>query len=91
MEDDFIIEELNNLIIEGKNLIKSDHRLAQKSRYIKRWQGKSQNLIKIRFGLNSDYYQDFLSTTSNNRESVQRGTGVLEYVHYALKNGLTED
>jgi len=92
MDDDLILNELKNLIAEADSIMEyiPDYRKIQK------WEKASQNLLKIRFGYNSDYYNDFCETCPSKgnydeEECIERGTGVLEYVHDALEKGLTED
>ena len=107
MNDDLILKKLETLIDEGNKL--KDKLESYKSSYINsnegyyqnvvRWYGASYNLLKLRFGEDSDYTTDF-SDMSNQKytdevkhckENVSEAVGVLEYVYDALKNGLTDD
>lgn len=106
MNDEMIIKKIKELIREGLNLVaklrsstfnsylNSDH--IQEA---KRWEGKSCNLLRLRFGENSIYFQDFNKeiktiydkTNKYSKENVSKSLAVLEYILDALENGLTED
>lgn len=105
-----ICEKLKELISKGKKL-SSDLYSVERSRYSSYnennnkysedgvlWKGSCINLLKLRFGGNSDYFKDFvyqLHTTQTSgefyQENVARGVGVLKYILDALENNLTED
>ncbi|MEE9176020.1 MAG: hypothetical protein V3U19_07585 [Thermodesulfobacteriota bacterium] len=107
MDDALILEKLKKLIKDGNNLgnnlypatdinVKSNrfsYQIAEK------WKLSSINLLKLRFGIHSDYFQNFFDAINTNyhsdikyvKENVQRGTGALEYVYDALESGLIDD
>ncbi len=108
MNDEKIAEKIRELIEEGYELKKdlvshTDDYNQFKNRYKilegQRWKGKCLNLLKLRFGVESDYFKDF-DRAINTRwrhaeeyceENVSKAIGVLEYVYDALINDLTED
>lgn len=94
MNDDLILNELESLIAEADSIIESFG--IDNYRQIQKWEKASQNLLKIRFGTKSDYYNDFCETCPSEEvydeeECIERSAGILEYVHDALKKGLTDD
>lgn len=64
-------------------------------REARKWEGASINLLKLRFGKDSDYYIHFTDALKKHdnyyQENVDLATGVLEYVYDALKHGLVDD
>ena len=108
MSDDLILKELKNLILQGDTLggllvfhdgsTSASHNKQYDQMAIK-WRGSAINILKIRFGENSNYYNEFMSCISYNsysnaefcKDNVMKATGILEYVHHALENGLIDD
>lgn len=115
MEDEKITSELSELIEKGEELrerLKSRNKItdryedrARRSNLklepkVSEWSKRAKNLLKLRFGKNSEYLQDFLdelSLTLNKEggrfyeENVGNANGVLKTVYNALDKGLTED
>jgi hypothetical protein len=105
MSEDLISKKLAILVSEGNNIGKklyesgSGYYHYNKDYYqsIERWIGSTKNLLKLRFGINSDYYKDFIKNTTDenkykfDKETVLLATGVLEYIKDAYDNGLTDD
>ncbi len=109
MDDKLILTELEKLIKKGNELKEKLWTSASLPhgnnvnyyQFCERWKGKSLNLLKLRFGEDSDYYRDFKNNINQTirgatgglyyEENVGKGTGVLEYVYHALKTGLTDD
>lgn len=110
MDDSQILVKLKSLIEEGNRLGKELHsypyeypsELHSNESIIqdcKKWKGSALNLIKLRFGEQSDFFQD-LSSKLNTQyrdsgqfygQKVREATGTLEYILDALESGLTED
>jgi len=111
MKDSIIIKELNRLIKEG-NKLKDNLEEAPLSYWsntirhnrvyhqqAEKWKVESINFLRLRFGRESDFINDFKRTiemkykngTSYCKNNIGRALGVLEAVLRALKAGLTED
>ena len=99
MDDEKIITKLDEIIEEGREIAR---RVGFNDRSAKKFQISAKNLLKIRFGSDSIYYNEFLNTykikprrgetySDVNHRLVRLQTGVLEAVLDALKNGLTDD
>ena len=95
MDDKIIIKKLSELILDG-NSAKFDEQAQKK------FQISAQNIIRVRFGVNSTFYNDFMDTYKTkfhtdeslfkyNRRITELQTGVVEAILDALKNGLTDD
>ena len=109
MKDTLILKKLKELIDEGNRLKKLLYNAGSESAHMneihyqncEKWKGSSLNLLKIRFGENSDYYEDFSKHIRKYYPETQGGLyypqkmslaiAVLQYVYDALKSGLTED
>lgn len=113
MDDANIISRLNELISIGQSLSESlssvsntEYSLSSYQSINRKcfekaamWKGSCLNLLKLKFGEDSDYYQDFFKRINEQlrnsgefyKENVSKATGVLRYVLEALKDGLTED
>ncbi len=109
MNDELILDELKELISVGGHLgtsLNSSNELpsswnVSNYRECEKWRGAAINILKLRFGTDSDYYKDFIKNLSVQilrmqggeyyKENVSQATGVLEYVYDALKKGLTDD
>ena len=113
MDNTNIISKLKELISTGQFLSEklwsessTEHSLSLylsvNRKYFEKaamWRGSCLNLLKLRFGENSDYYQDFFKRINEHfknsgefyRENVSKATGVLGYILEALEGGLTED
>lgn len=113
MDDANIISRLNELISMGQSLSESlssvsstEYSLSSYQSINRKcfekaamWRGSCLNLLKLKFGENSDYYQDFFRRINEHfknsgefyRENVSKATGVLGYILGALESGLTED
>lgn len=101
MDNQLIIKELSGLIKYGKGL----NRVSLTHSNRKYFQISAKNLIRVRFGVESPYYKDFMNTykykpaerailySENNYyfALIQLQIGVLESILHALKNGLTDD
>jgi len=97
--DKIILEEFDSLIKDGEKLEES-LKYGDDWKYyreIEKWEGSTLNLLKVRFGNNSDYFTKFKQCTlgegfySNSYECIQRSLGVLDYIRDALRKGLVED
>lgn len=101
MDDSFILEKLEALISEGNSLGNELEELSysyERKKYYPqgvKWRGTAINLLKLRFGKNSYYYQDFAKALDSvytfDGENILRSVGVLEYIHDAIECGLTDD
>lgn len=113
MNDQIIIKKLEELISEGNNLatvlqMSDDDNVYWNKEYYQKsakWEGSSLNLLKLRFGVRSDYYKQFFGAINRTypdkygqksdiqyvKENINVANGVLEYVYDALKLGLTDD
>jgi len=108
MEDRQIIDKLSSLIREGNELKKKVYGLGSVSfssntsyyQECVKWKGACINLLKLRFGANSEYLRNFQEEINKvlnykggkfYKENVAQATGVIEYVFDALISGLTED
>ncbi|WP_321418418.1 hypothetical protein [uncultured Methanomethylovorans sp.] len=72
-------------------------------RSITKFQTSAENILRLRFGENSEYYKKFIktyerkysesttTTTSYYKTQVEIQIGILEAVSYALENSLTDD
>lgn len=103
MNEEIIINKFSELIRDGTSIVEKSFR-GVNHRQIKNFQISAKNLIRIRFGINSVYYNDFMNTykikpntskydpeTEFYKRLTQIQTGVLEAILDALKNGLTDD
>jgi len=99
-DDNFILEKLEALISEGNSLGNKLEELhpSIRNRYFPqgvKWRGTAINLLNLRFGKNSYYYQDFNEALDSDYTfdgaDILRSVGVLEYIHDAIKCGLTDD
>jgi len=99
-DDSFILEKLEALISEGNSLGNKLEELSppKRKRYFPqgvKWRGTAFNLLNLRFGNNSYYYQDFNEALDSDYTfdgaDILRSVGVLEYIHDAIKCGLTDD
>lgn len=103
-----ITEKLSSLVKEGNRLkgelqaIGSNFLYWNTAHYQEcvRWKGACVNLLKLRFGINSEYLRNFQAEINNvldlgggkfYQENIAQATGVLEYVFDAIISGLTED
>ncbi len=109
MNDELIIKKLKEFIKEGYELKKNLHislthvsvEQYNKPYYqlAERWRGNCLNLLKLRFGINSDYFSNYsgeIDTYISNAgryssDNVGKALGALEWVLDALESGLTED
>ncbi len=109
MNDDKIKLELKDLIDEGVKICSNistfnqtqiSSSLSNESRKasIRKWEYRALNLLKLRFGINSDFYKNFsnsIKTKSDTneyyRENVDLATKTLEFILYSLEHGFTED
>ena len=97
--DEMILEELENLIQRGEEIEKLVKTRKTRKCYqkIEEWEGSSLNLLKVRFGYNSDYFKKFKHHIEKKDYydseilTLQRSLGVLQCTHNALKKGLTDD
>lgn len=97
--DNIILEELDNLIQQGEalqnSLIYNDE--WKLDRDYEGWEGAALNLLKVKFGKNSDYFTKFKRCTSQEGYSnsysvkIRKSLGVLDCIRNALGKGLTED
>jgi hypothetical protein len=108
MNDDLIIHKLRSLIKDGRELkiklkmseayhVEDDNKPYYQE--AERWRGKCLNLLKLRFGVNTDYYMNFAEEIDTqihgageySRDNVGKALGALEWVLDALESGLTDD
>ena len=107
MKDEIISAKLADLIKDGHSISNNISRNfidfeINEYKNIQKFQTGAENILRLRFGKNSEFYQQFMSTykmkipeTRNvaylTKSQIQIQTGILEAVHDALKLGLTED
>src|SRR3989344_9351730 len=112
MKDGIILSKLAQLIADGNFLGEnlqscldaesySSYNIRNFSYYqkAKKWKTSVSNLLKVRFGANSDYYQEFIQTVNRQnpnsgeffKENIQMANGALEAIQDAMLSGLTDD
>lgn len=107
MNDELIARKLSELIKEGhsiSNNISNSSTNFEIYEYsnIKKFQTGAENILRLRFGKKSEYYNQFLyaykmkfpeaeHVSYHTISIIDTQTGILEAVYDALKSGLTED
>lgn len=111
MNDEIISTKLIELINEGHSIstnitrdIKINFNDSEVNEYrsIKKFQIGAENILLLRFGKNSVFYQQFMNTYKMKipearnmayfvKSRIQAQTGILEAVYEAFKSGLTDD
>ena len=108
MDDSEIVQKLKEFQTEGEELKEELNSSGYRSEEnenkeyggdVECWRGKCLNLLKLRFGINSNHFNDFKNKIDLKRsnyciyckENVDMSLGVLSWVIDALESGATED